>query len=127
MTLWCIFRSPLILGGDLPSNDAATTALISNDEVLAVDQNSIGNHQVYDRADVRAWVADVPHSKDHYVAVFNLAGYSRKVDMPWSDFAIRRSQAKLRDLWQKKDLGPADGVHVILRPHASVFYRVSEQ
>jgi alpha-galactosidase len=42
MTLWSIFRSPLIFGGDLPSNDAATTALITNQEVLQVDQHSSG-------------------------------------------------------------------------------------
>ena len=40
MTLWSIFRSPLIFGGDLPSNDAATTALITNEEVLEVNQHS---------------------------------------------------------------------------------------
>jgi len=38
MTLWSIFRSPLISGGDLPSNHAATTALIANEDVLQVDQ-----------------------------------------------------------------------------------------
>ncbi len=125
MTLWSMFRSPLIFGGDLPSDDAATTALITNDEVLAVDQHSSGNRQVYDRGDVRAWVAEVPGTKDHYVAVFNLAGYSRRLDMPWSDFNMKGRQANVRDLWQKKDLGAANGVHITIRPHASVLYRVS--
>jgi alpha-galactosidase len=127
MTLWCIFRSPLMFGGDLPSNDPATTALITNDEVLAVDQNSSGNHQAYDRAGVRAWVADVPHSSDHYVAVFNLADYSRKIDLPWTDLGIKSRQASARNLWEKKNLGRADGVHVVLRPHASVLFRVSAE
>jgi hypothetical protein len=125
MTLWSIFRSPLIFGGDLPSNDAATTALLTNDEVLAVDQNSSDNHQAYDRAGVRAWVADVPRKNEHYVAVFNLADYSRKIDLTWNDFGIKARQAKVRNLWDSKDLGPADGVHVTLRPHASGLYRVS--
>ncbi|MGI8771167.1 MAG: glycoside hydrolase family 27 protein [Acidobacteriaceae bacterium] len=47
MTLWSIFRSPLMFGGDLPSNDDMTLALISNPEVLAVNQASTGGHQVY--------------------------------------------------------------------------------
>jgi hypothetical protein len=125
MTLWSIFRSPLIFGGDLPSNDAATTALITNGEVLAVDQNSSGNHQVYDRAGVRAWLADVSRKNDHYVAVFNLADYARKLDLTWSDLGIKARQARVRNLWEHKDLGPADGVRVTLRAHASVLYRVS--
>ncbi len=58
MTLWSIFRSPLIFGGDLPSNDAATTALMTNEEVLEVNQHSHGGHQVLDRGNIRAWVAD---------------------------------------------------------------------
>src|SRR5437762_7822269 len=72
MTLWSIFRSPLIFGGDLPSNDAATTALITNDEVLAVDQHSSGGHQALEEGNLRVWIANIPNSSDHYLAVFNL-------------------------------------------------------
>jgi len=58
MTLWSIFRSPLFFGGDLPSNDAATTALITNEEVLKVNQHGRTGHQVLDRENIRAWVTD---------------------------------------------------------------------
>ena len=60
MTLWCTFRSPLIFGGDLPSNDAAAKALITNDEVLDVDQHSRGGHQALEEGNVRTWVALAP-------------------------------------------------------------------
>jgi alpha-galactosidase len=125
MTLWCIFRSPLIFGGDLPSNDAATTALITNDEVLAVDQHSVGNHQAFENATVRAWIAEVPGSADRDVAVFNLGENSATVDIPWSKFGIATGSAQVRDLWAKTSLGKRNGVQVDLRPHASVLYRVS--
>jgi hypothetical protein len=125
MTLWCIFRSPLIFGGDLPSNDAATTALITNDEVLAVNQNSSGNRQVLERGNVRAWLADVPGTSDHYVAVFNLADTPEQVDLPWKDLGISSAQVKVRDLWKKRDLGPADGVHAALPAHGSAIYRAT--
>ena len=78
MTLWSIFRSPLIFGGDLPSNDAATTALITNEEVIEVDQHSSGGHQVLDRGNIRAWVADGAKPGEHYVAVFNLGEAERE-------------------------------------------------
>ncbi len=54
MTLWSIFRSPLIFGGDLPSNDAATTALITNQEVLDMDQHSSGGHQALEKGNIRS-------------------------------------------------------------------------
>jgi hypothetical protein len=71
MTLWSIARSPLILGAELPDNDAFTLSLLTNDEVIAVNQASLNNHQVYSISNHVAWVADVPNSKDKYVALFN--------------------------------------------------------
>ena len=50
LTLWAIFRSPLIFGGDLPSLDPVTESLISNPEVLALDQASSENHQSLEAA-----------------------------------------------------------------------------
>ena len=71
MTLWSICRSPLIFGGDLPQNDAFTLSLMTNDEVIAVDQHSSGGRQLFRRDDLIAWTADVDGSKDKYLAVFN--------------------------------------------------------
>ena len=73
MTLWSIARSPLIMGGNLPKNDDFTLALLTNDEVLAVNQNSTNNRQLFNTNNTVAWVADVPGSKDKYVALFNTA------------------------------------------------------
>jgi hypothetical protein len=71
MTLWSIARSPLILGANLPNNDDATLALLTNDEVIAVDQHSTNNRQVSNKNNQIVWTADVPDSKDKYVAIFN--------------------------------------------------------
>ena len=71
MTLWSIGRSPLILGGNLPMNDNFTLSLLVNDEVIAVNQNSINNHQLFNTNNQVAWIADVPGSNDKYLAVFN--------------------------------------------------------
>ena len=124
MTLWSIFRSPLIFGGDLPSLNAATTALITNDEVLAVDQHSVGGHQALERGNIRAWVADAPEGGDRYVAVFNLGPAEEKVDLSWKDLSLGSARAAVRDLWQRKSLGESDGVHIKLRSHASALFRV---
>jgi alpha-galactosidase len=71
LTLWSIARSPLIHGGDMTKTDAATLALLTNDEVIAVDQHSEGNRPLFDRDGLVAWVADVPGSDDRYLALFN--------------------------------------------------------
>jgi hypothetical protein len=73
MTLWSIGRSPLILGGNLPKNDDFTLSVLVNDEVIAVNQNSANNHQLFNTNNQVAWVADVPGSEDKYLAVFNTA------------------------------------------------------
>lgn len=71
MTLWSIARSPLMHGGDMTKTDAATLALLSNDEVLAVNQHSTNNRQLFNRDGLIAWVAQPPNSPDLYLAVFN--------------------------------------------------------
>ncbi|MCX6345990.1 MAG: NPCBM/NEW2 domain-containing protein [Armatimonadetes bacterium] len=73
MTLWSICQSPLMFGGHLPKNDDFTLALITNPEVLDVNQHSSGGKQLYRKGDMIAWVADVPNSKDKYLALFNAA------------------------------------------------------
>ena len=71
MSLWAIARSPLMMGGDLTKNDAFTLSLLTNDEVLAVNQNSANGRQLFNRDGLIGWVADVPNSRDKYLALFN--------------------------------------------------------
>jgi alpha-galactosidase len=124
MTLWCIFRSPLIFGGDLPSSDTATTALITNEEVLHVNQHSSGGHQALERGDIRVWMADGAKAGERYSAVFNLGEATESVDLAWSDIGISVRRAAVRDLWARKSVGLMNGIRVQLRPHASVLYAI---
>jgi hypothetical protein len=80
MTLWSIARSPLILGGNLPKNDAFTLSLLTNDEVIAVNKDSTNNHELYEHGGFRAWVADVPGSADKYLALFNTRSLPGQLD-----------------------------------------------
>ena len=81
MSLWCIARSPLMLGADMTKMDNWTIKLLTNKEVLAVNQNSTNNRQVSNKSDLIVWAADIPGSKDKYVALFNATSPgSRDVD-----------------------------------------------
>lgn len=71
LTLWSIFRSPLMMGGDLPSNTPATLRLLTNPRVLAVNQRSTHNRELWRRGDLVAWTADDPATGDKYLALFN--------------------------------------------------------
>jgi alpha-galactosidase len=138
MTLWSIARSPLILGGNLPKNDEFTLALLTNDEVLAVNQNSTNNRQLFSTNGAVAWIADVPGSKDKYVALFNTspepvaargrrggepgpgvgpagtnalaaaASLPKNISISLADLGFS-GPVKVRDLWNHKDLGMVGG------------------
>ncbi|MFT3830147.1 MAG: glycoside hydrolase family 27 protein [Opitutaceae bacterium] len=71
MTLWSIARSPLMHGGDLTKTDPFTLSLLTNDEVLAVNQHSADNRPLFDRAGLIAWTAKDPKTGDTYLALFN--------------------------------------------------------
>ncbi len=71
MTLWSIARSPLMHGGDLTKTDDFTLALLTNDEVLAVDQRSRDGRPLFDHDGLIAWTATDPANRDSYLAVFN--------------------------------------------------------
>ena len=129
VTLWCIFASPLMVGGDLPKADAWTTSLLTNPEVIAVDQRSTGNHPVITTDKTVVWVAQSAAADSHYLAVFNLGESSQTVQYAWKDLGFLDTKYdtkyKLRDLWERKDLGPAGSIRVTLPPHGSALYEAS--
>ena len=121
MTLWCIFRSPLMLGGRLPSADEWTASLLTNPEVLEVDQHSRNSRSVVSQNDVVVWYAD--SARGEYVAAFNISDSTRKFQFTWRQLGMKGKSYALRDLWTHRDLGRADEFSVELPSHGSVLYR----
>jgi alpha-galactosidase len=129
LTLWCMFRSPLMMGGNLPRSDEWTRALLTNPEVLAIDQRSIDqrsteNHEALADGDVVVWTARAADERQFYVAVFNRGETQRKAQYHWSDVGLPQQKYKLRDLWRREDLGAAESLAVEVQPHSSVLYRL---
>ena len=154
LTLWSIARSPLILGANLPKNDDATLSLLTNDEVIAVDQHSTNNKQILNSANHIVWMADVPDSKDKYLAIFNVSPTSvgggrgrpgtAQSEIPPSPVDPTTTQSagisvsladmglsgpcKIRDLWVHKDLGTAqEEISAMVNSHGAVLYRVQPE
>jgi alpha-galactosidase len=125
VTLWCIFPSPLMIGGDLPSADDWTLSLLTNPEVLAVDQHSAGNHPVISTEKTVAWLAQSTLGDNKYLAIFNISESSETLRYDWKDLGLTGKTYKLRDLWDHKDLDAASAMTVTLQPHGSVLYRLT--
>jgi alpha-galactosidase len=125
MTLWSIFRSPLIMGGNLLQLDDWTTSLLTNPEVIAVDQHSTSNRPVIIGDNVVVWTARPEASKDYYIAVFNISDTAQTVIYNWKDLGLDAGSYKLRDLWEHKDSPVGTSLNVTLPPHASTLYRAS--
>ena len=125
ITLWSIARSPLILGANLTQMDAATEALLTNPEVIAVDQHSKGNKPVIQTPTTVVWTAKGAAGQQ-YVGIFNLGDSQQTVSYSWKDLGFTASSYKLRDLWEKKGLGSDSTLKVTLAPHASALYSAQQ-
>jgi alpha-galactosidase len=96
MSLFAIFRSPLMFGGDLPSNDEFTRSLLTNNDVLSVNQYSRNNKQLFRHDDTIAWTADDPATHDKFLAVFNAQDQTQCVESKalWKSDIISASDKK---------------------------------
>ncbi len=123
MTLWAIFRSPLMFGGDLPSSDSFTLSLLTNDEVLRVNQASRANRQIMRQGDLIAWAAEALDGDDRYLALFNAGEEAARVAIDLEMLGL--DACTVRDLWAGSDLGIARGSFgQVLAPHAAGLYRL---
>ncbi len=108
-----------MIGANLTRMDTRTLRLLTNPEVLAVDQHSRGASAAYRSADMVAWLAAPARGSGQYVAVFNLGATRQWLDAPWSALGLRAPVANLRDRWLRKDLGPQPRLPINLAAHAS--------
>lgn len=124
MTLWSIARSPLIMGGDLRHLDDPTLALLTNREVLAVNQASTDNQPHFLADGVRVWTARPADGRGRYVALFNTGKEAREITLPLRELGFSGSQP-VRDLWEGKALAPAkDRLIRRIPSHGAGLYRV---
>ncbi len=125
MSLWALTSSPLMLGMNLPDNDEWTTAIISNPEVLVVNQDPLGRPAF--RATGNPWRSEMwtKSLADGSVAVglFNRRDTAEDLTAVWYDLGLG-NQPRVRDLWLHKDLGPQDRFQTTVPPHGCVLVRV---
>ncbi|MBE6724623.1 MAG: glycoside hydrolase family 27 protein [Ruminococcaceae bacterium] len=126
MTLWSVFRSPLMIGGDMPGFDDFTLALLTNRNILDMHKNARGAHPVWRRkrgdAEWILWTAENA-AGGHYLALFNAGEEDGEITVSLSDAELDGTYT-LREMWTGALTGPADSVTVFLPKHAAAAWTV---
>lgn len=122
MTLWAVFRSPLFFGGELRLTDNYTLSLVTNPEVINVNQNSEKPLFVYNKGGIAVWQTKIENCTA--VAVFNLSDEEKHYKLSFLNLGIENVRA-VRDLWARKDIPKCENdVTVSLKPHSSEFFEI---
>lgn len=109
ISLWCLLSSPLLLGCDLERLDPFMLNLITNDEVLAINQDPAGKQAipVVIDGEIQVWKKELADG-GHTLGIFNLGDGPVEYPVPLHDAGLQ-GEYSLRDLWRQKDLGTASG------------------
>ncbi len=105
ISLWSLLASPLLIGCDMGQLDDFTMNLLTNDEVLAIDQDALGKQamKVVDKDSIQVWVKDLQDGSKAF-GIFNLSSSTQKPVINFNDLQLS-GQQHLRDVWRQKDLG----------------------
>lgn len=125
LTLWCIFRSPLMVGCELRDNDEWTLSLLTNTEVLRVLNHSLEGKQLYRRNNKIVWTAK-DEDGSYYVALFNTGWEVDKVSAALSDLNLNGTYLS-RDLWEHIDLeNVCDKIELDVPNHGARLVKLSK-
>ncbi len=126
MSLWVLLAAPLLAGNDLRSMPAETKEMLTNREVVAIDQDPKGlqGHRLWQEGPLEIWVKPLADGSQA-VALFNRGESVLDITLDLKTIGARRS-ARIRDLWEHKDLGTIRDSYTAQVPkHGVVLLRVS--
>lgn len=126
MTLFTIFRSPLMFGGDLPSNDEFTLSLLTNKEVLKMHRESTDVNQLFQDESKVAITSRNPNTDEVYLAIFNIDDEkSQEISINLKMLGLN-GDCKVINMWTGENMGTVSNDFVqTLKPHASGLYKLS--
>jgi len=105
ISLWCLLSSPLLLGCDMTQLDEFSLNLLTNDEVLEVNQDPLGCQasRIIQDGKMEVWAKDMEDGSKA-VGLFNRGSREQSITVKCSDLGISGEQT-VRDLWRQKDIG----------------------
>ena len=129
ISLWCLLSAPLLIGGDISKIDDFTLNLLSNDEVIAVDQDVLGKEakQIVANSIYQVWMKELEDGS-HAIGIFNLSDKYQNISVSWNDIELKKSiSKKVHDLWRQKNLGSfKDSFTSNVAPHGVTFIKVND-
>lgn len=127
MTLWGIFKSPLMFGGNMPENDNFTLSLLTNSEYLDMHQNSFGAKQVYrnekNNRGAIVWASNGKQCK--YIAIFNTDNKQRKISFELCNVLLSGKEYSALEIWSKKSLKVKNKLTAEIEPHGAKLYKIT--
>jgi len=126
--MWAIMAAPLIAGNDLRTMSPATLETLTNKEVIAVDQDPLGQQGTMVESsdkDLLIYAKNLSNPHEKAVVLFNRTAYGAKMTVHWKAIGLAEGKAKVRDLWMHKDLGEfKDSYKVYVPSHGSAMLKV---
>jgi len=128
-SMWCIMSSPLVMGNDLAKLSQQTKEILTNTEVIAVNQDTTGvqAHLVSDNgAGLQVWAKNLngKQSRERAVVLLNRSSKASSMSVKWKDLNLAEG-ANVRDLWLHTDLGSIDSVFTATVPsHGVIMLKV---
>jgi alpha-galactosidase len=125
MSLWALLAAPLLAGNDLTKMSQETVAMLTNREVLAIDQDRAGvqGDRIWAEGQLEIWAKPLAANAEA-VGLFNRSDQPAYVEFAYKDIGIARPKA-VRDIWSKSDPRPEGGRYKALIPsHGVVLLRV---
>jgi len=126
LTLWAMARSPLILGANLTLLDDATYKLLTNPDLIRIDQTATRSSQVLHDEDIIVWTADLPpDSPDGSIALalFNIGESQVVLDSSFEAYNLEAATYRVKDVWTGKTLNKVSSIESLtLEPHACVLW-----
>ena len=125
VSLWCLLSAPLLIGCDLSKLDGFTLNLLTNDEVLAIDQDALGRQarKIVDRDGYQIWEKEMSDGS-RVIGVFNMGLTARKISVGAGEVSTPGPH-QVRDVWKQKELGYlGSGINVMVQPHGVMLLKM---
>jgi alpha-galactosidase len=130
LTLWSMARSPLILGANLTLLDDATFKMLTNSDVIRIDQTATRSGEVMHNGDIIAWTADLPADlKDGSpngsiaLALFNAGESQVVINSSFEAYNLDDATYRVKDAWTGKNLGKQKSIqNLMIEPHAAILW-----
>jgi alpha-galactosidase len=108
-SLWCMLAAPLMAGNDLRTMSRETREILTNREVIRIDQDSLGRQatRVWEKEGLEIWTKPL-HDGAEAIGLFNRNDATRTAAFPWTQIGLPGRPSSVRDLWRHLDLTPID-------------------